>query len=75
MSLPGTPWKIKSGGATLPTGTVTGAPTRAYIIKKSENNVYESVMAEIHRQTTIKEIESMIKEDTVYPVMNWINGK
>lgn len=44
MSLPGTPWKIKSGGATLPTGTVTGAPTRAYIIKKSENRRQRSVL-------------------------------
>lgn len=44
MSLPGTPWKIKSGGATLPAGTVTGTLTRAYIIKKSENRRQRSAL-------------------------------
>lgn len=40
-----------------------------------ESEAYESAMAEIHRQVTVEEIESIITEDAVYPVMNWIKSK
>ncbi|MGN0204207.1 MAG: hypothetical protein ACI4BB_06670 [Coprococcus sp.] len=40
-----------------------------------ENMAYESMMAEIHRQITAEEVESIVMDDTVYPVLNWISGE
>lgn len=37
-----------------------------------DNAVYEAVMAEIHRQTTIEEIEHAVEENAVQPVMKKI---
>lgn len=40
-----------------------------------ESRAYQSVMAEIHRQVTVKEIESVVTNTTVYPFFDWMDNK
>ena len=41
----------------------------------NENQAYQTVMAEIHRQVSTEEIESAVTDRAIYPVMNWINDQ